>query len=408
MAEIVTIQRLGHKSDGIAEGPIFAPRTLPGERVTGDIDGDRIPDPRILEPSPDRVKAPCGHFKTCGGCSLQHASGSFVAAWKTDVIHTALAAHGIDAPMRPIHTSPPRSRRRAVLAGRRTKKGALIGFHTRKSDTIVPIRNCHILAPALQACLPALAEITTLGASRSATLAFALTLTDTGVDCRVTGGKPLDAALQMALPQFRDRFIRLTWEDEVVYAETTPVLHFGATALTPPPGAFLQATVDGEAALNTAVAEAVEGATRVTDLFSGCGTFTLPLAERVPVHAVEGATDLIGALDHAVRHAQGLKAVTTETRDLFRRPLDPDDLAKFDGVIIDPPRAGAEAQTKALAKAQIPRIAMVSCNPVTFARDAAVLITAGYRLNWVQPADQFRWSPHVELAASLSLPHLEG
>lgn len=402
------IRRLGHRGDGVADGPVFAPLTLPGERVTGEVEGDRIVDPRILEPSPDRVSAPCTHFKTCGGCALQHASDTFVAEWKTEVIRTALSAHGIDAHMRPIHTSPPRSRRRAVLSGRRTKKGALIGFHARKSDTIVPIGDCHLLAPALFECLPTLADITKLGASRSATLSFALTLTETGVDCRVTGGKPLDPALQMALPQFRDRLIRLTWEDEVVYADATPILHFGNTALTPPPGAFLQATADGEAALNAAVAEALDGATRVADLFAGCGTFTLPLAERVPVHAVEGVPDLIAALDHAVRHAQGLKAVTSETRDLFRRPLDPDDLAKFDGIVIDPPRAGAEAQTKALAAAQIPRIAMVSCNPVTFARDAAMLITAGYRLNWVQPVDQFRWSPHVELAAGLSLPHLKG
>lgn len=406
MNTTLTIARLGHHGDGIADGPVFVPLSLPGETVEGTIDGDRMAEPRILRPSAERVAAPCAHFRSCGGCALQHGSDRFVAEWKTEVIRTALAAHGIDAPLRTIATSPPRSRRRAVLAGRRTKKGALIGFHARRSDTIVGLRDCHVLAPALVACLPALAEITRLGASRSATLSLALTLTDTGIDCRVTGGKPLDPALMMALPRFRDTFIRLTWDDEIVYADATPVLHFGATAVTPPPGAFLQATEAGEDALVAAVTDTTAGARRIVDLFAGCGTFALPLAERAPVLAVEGARDLTDALDHAVRHAKGLKPVTTQTRDLFRRPLDTGELSGFDAAVIDPPRAGAEAQTAMLAAARVPRIAMVSCNPVTFARDAAMLIGAGYRLNWVQPVDQFRWSPHVELAAGLSLPHV--
>jgi 23S rRNA (uracil1939-C5)-methyltransferase len=182
----------------------------------------------------------------------------------------------------------------------------------------------------------------------------------------------------------------------------------GKARVTPPPGAFLQATAEGETALLSAVTEALTGASRLADLFAGCGTFALPLAGTAPVHAIEGDATLLAALDHAVRHAQGLRPVTTEIRDLFRNPVDAADLARFDGIVIDPPRAGAEAQTAQIAAAQVPRIAMVSCNPVTFARDAAMLIAAGYRLNWVQPVDQFRWSPHVELAASLSLPHLTG
>jgi 23S rRNA (uracil1939-C5)-methyltransferase len=272
----------------------------------------------------------------------------------------------------------------------------------------VPIADCHVLAPPLVALIPVLAEITQTGGSRSATLSFALTLTETGIDCAVTGGKPLDGPLRAALPRFRDRIARLTWGDEPVYADAAPMVRFGPVAVAPPPGAFLQATPEGEAALRSAVAEALEGATRIADLFAGCGTFTLPLAARAPVQAVEGDAALTGALLQAARHAQGLKSVTAETRDLFRRPLLPEELAAFDGVVIDPPRAGAEAQTRVLAEAQVPRIAMVSCNPVTFARDAALLTQAGYRLNWVQPVDQFRWSPHVELAASLSLPHLSG
>ncbi|NKX44973.1 class I SAM-dependent RNA methyltransferase [Roseicyclus persicicus] len=404
----LTIERLGHLGDGIAPGPVFVPLALPGEVVEGEIGGDRIEAPRILTPSPDRVRPPCTHYRACGGCSLMHASDGFVARWKAEVIATALAAHGIDGTPLPTVTSPARSRRRATLAGRRTKKGALVGFHARRSDVIVPLSDCHVLAPPLVALLPTLGEITQLGGSRSATLSFALTLTDTGVDCAVTGGKPLDAGLRAELPRFRDRIARMTWGDEPVYADPLPSLRFGPATVAPPPGAFLQATAAGEAALLAAVRRAVGSAARIADLFAGCGTFALPLATGAAVHAVEGDAALLAALDRAARHAPGLRPVTTETRDLFRKPLPPDDLASFDAVVIDPPRAGAEAQTRAIATAQVPRVAMVSCNPVTFARDAALLIAAGYRLDWVQPVDQFRWSPHVELAAGLSLPHLTG
>ena len=402
----LTIHRLGHHGDGIAQGPVFVPLTLPGEVVQGVVEGDRMDSPRIVTPSPDRVRPPCTHFKSCGGCALMHAADPLVATWKAEVIANALAAHGLTAPMRSTATSPSRSRRRATLSGRRTKKGALVGFHSRRSDVIVALTECHVLAPPLFDLIPTLAEITQLGGSRSATLSFALTLTETGIDCAVTGGKPLDEDLRTALPRFRDRIARLTWGDDPVYADTAPTLHFGPVSVSPPPGAFLQATPDGETALRAAVTEALLGATRIADLFAGCGTFALPLATAAPVHAVEGAEALTNALGHAMRHAKGLKAVTIETRDLFRRPLFPDELKRFDGIVIDPPRAGAEAQITQIAAALVPRIAMVSCNPVTFARDAAILVAAGYRLNWVQPVDQFRWSPHVELVASLSLPHL--
>lgn len=404
----LTIERLGHLGDGIARGPVFVPLTLPGEEVEGVVEGDRMDAPRITRPSADRVRPPCTHFRSCGGCTLMHAADPFVAEWKAAVIATALSAQGLSGPIRPTATSPARSRRRATLAGRRTKKGALVGFHARRSDVIVALSECHVLAPPLFALIPTLAEITQLGGSRSATLSFALTLTETGIDCAVTGGKPLDGDLRAALPRFRDRIARLTWGDEPVYADVTPTLHFGPVAVAPPPGAFLQATSEGEAALRSAVAEALAGATRIADLFAGCGTFALPLATRAPVHAVEGAEEMTAALGHAVRHAQGLKTVTVETRDLFRRPLYPDELKGIDGLVIDPPRAGAEAQVAQIAAAQVARVALVSCNPVTFARDAAALVAAGYRLNWVQPVDQFRWSPHVELVASLSLPHLTG
>jgi 23S rRNA (uracil1939-C5)-methyltransferase len=402
------IIRLGHQGDGIAQGPLFASMTLPGEVVTGTTDGDRLSDVRIVKPSPARVAPPCRHYKACGGCQVMHASDAFVASWKTDVVRAALFAQGIEAEFRPILTSPPQSRRRAAFSVRRTKKGASAGFHARASDTIIEIPDCQLLLPELKTALPLAEALAISGASRKGELTVQVTQSDGGLDVLVTGGKPLDGPLRMALAAEAERFrlARLVWDDELVGMRLAPVQRFGTARVTPPPGAFLQATAEGEAALLAAVTEAVDGAGRIVDLFAGCGTFALPLAIKAEVHAVEGDAAMIKALDHGWRQTEGLKRVTTEARDLFRRPLLPDELKRFDAAVIDPPRAGAEAQVTELAKAQIGRIAFVACNPVTFARDAKILIAAGYRLEWVQVVDQFRWSTHVELAAAFTAPHI--
>lgn len=404
----LTIQRLGHRGDGIADGPVYVSRTLPGEVVEGQIDGNRIASPRILMPSSDRVLAPCAHYKGCGGCALQHASDGFVASWKMDVVRQALAAQRLDAPIRGISTSPPRSRRRAVLSGRRVKSGALVGFHGRASETLVDVPDCHLLHPDLSAARPALEALTLLAASRKTEVRFTVTRSDSGVDVSLTQAKPLSSSLfeQSAALAGRHDLARLTWNGETVITNRPPTQTFGAARVVPPPGAFLQATAEGEAALLTAVQEAVGEAGRIADLFSGCGTFALPLAERAEVHAVEGEAAMLEALDRGWREAAGLKRVTTEARDLFRRPLLPDELARFDALVIDPPRAGAEAQTRHIAQAGPPRIAAVSCDAATFARDARLLTEGGYGLNWVQVVDQFRWSPHVELAAGFTRDHM--
>ena len=408
--ERLTITRLGHLGDGIAEtpaGPVFAAKTLPGEIIDGARTGDRIEAPRIVTPAPQRIKPPCPHYASCGGCAVMHASDAFVAAWKTETIQTALTAQGLTAPIRPILTSPIRSRRRATLAGRRTKKGALVGFHARKSDTIVPIGDCFVLAQPLTDCLPELIPLTRACGSRSGTLAFALTLTDTGIDLAIGGGKPLDRDLLATLPELTQGFARVSYGTDPLFTRETPSLRLGPARATPPPGGFLQATTHGQTALQAAVTQATQGATAIVDLFSGIGTFTLALATETPVHAVESDPAALQALTQAAHHTPGLKSITTETRDLFRRPLDPQDLQRFDAAVIDPPRAGAEAQTRALAQARLPQIAAVSCNPVTFARDAKILTQAGYSLDWVQPVDQFRWSAHVELAARFHLTHIQ-
>ncbi|WP_170525549.1 class I SAM-dependent RNA methyltransferase [Ruegeria arenilitoris] len=405
MTQEYTILRLGHQGDGIAEGPVYAPRTLPGERVSGALDGSVLTDIKVLVPSDDRVKPPCRHYKSCGGCQLQHASDAFVADWKVEVVHTALAAQGLQAEMRPILTSPPQSRRRATIAVRRTKKGALAGFHGRASDVITEIPDCQLLDPALTAAIPVAKVLAELGGSRKGVLSVTLTLSEAALDVAVQGGKPLDGPLELALAQATEQhgLARLAWDGEVIAMRNPPAQRFGPATVVPPPGAFLQATKDGEQALTQAVLEIVGPAKRVVDLFAGCGTFSLPLAQRAEVHAVEGAADMTRALDQGWRKSTGLKQVTTEARDLFRRPLMPDELRRFDAVVLDPPRAGAEAQVAELAQARRPVIAYVSCNPVTFARDAKILVQAGYALEWVQVVDQFRWSSHSELVGSFKL-----
>ena len=337
-----------------------------------------------------------------------HAHDGFVAGWKQAVVERALAAQGLEAPFRPVLTSPPGSRRRATLTGRRLKSGAMVGFHERASDGVTAVPECRLLDPALLGLLPALEAVTLAGASRKGALALAVTALQPGPDLAVQGGKPLDAALHADLARIAHAagLSRVTWGDELVYQSSPPWLAMGRARVSPPSGAFLQATPQGEAALVAAACEAVAGARRVADLFAGCGTFSLPLAVVAEVHAVESAGEMLAALEAGWRLAQGLKQVSTEARDLFRRPLLPDELARFDALVIDPPRAGAAAQVEQIATAQVPVLAMVSCNPVSFARDARALVASGYRLDWVQVVDQFRWSAHVELAARLSLPHI--
>lgn len=396
------IERLGHQGDGIAPGPIYVPGTLPGEVVEGEVTRGVMAAPRIVTPSVNRVKPPCPHARSCGGCQLQHARDDFTAGWKLDVVRRALEAQGLATPIRGIVTSPPQSRRRASFSARRTKKGAQAGFHQKGSDTIVAIPNCMLLRPSLVDALPMVEALALLGASRKGELSVQVTDSETGLDVHVTGGKPIDTPLRSALADLAREYdlARLTWDDDSLARR--PAFHrFGKAEVVPPPGAFLQATAEGEAALLAGVREALEGTSRIADLFAGCGTFALPLAEQAEVLAVEGDKPMVAALDRGWRDAKGLKKVVSKARDLFRNPLLPDEMEKLGGVVIDPPRAGAEAQVAQIARAKVKRVAHVSCNPVTFARDTAALVAAGYVLDWVQVVDQFRWSTHVELVAAL-------
>jgi len=394
------VESLTHHGLGRTEDGTLVPRVVPGEQIELQPDGSA----RILSPSSDRVSAPCRHFRRCGGCSVQHIRDEVVADWKRGIVRTALAAQGLPAPLRHHEVSPPGTRRRAKFSARRTKAGATVGFHARASDLIVEVPDCVVLTSALLSAGPLLQEITAIAASRRGEIGLTVTDSVAGIDIRVETDQPLTEAARLALAELGQKggVARIAWGDELALTIAAPVQTFGDIAVVPPPGAFLQATRHGENALRRGVCEIVADSKRIIDLFAGCGTFALPLARQADVMAIEGSEEMIAAMDGAWRRSSGLRLLEAQRRDLFRRPLEPDELADFDAVVIDPPRAGAAAQIARLSTGGPARIAMVSCNPATFARDARTLIEAGYEMHWIDIVDQFRWSAHVELVSSFT------
>ena len=395
IVEKITQAGLGQLADGT-----LIERVLPGEEVEVLADGT----PRVITPVVDRVKAPCRHFKSCGGCAIQHASNSFVETWKTQIVERALTARELPFPLRAVHTSPPQSRRRARLSGRRTKKGAMVGFHAKGSDALIDVPDCQLLLPSIRAGFPALEALTVIAASRKSEVNLTVTDTLGGLDVHVATERDLDGPLRIELAGVADAYnlARLAWNDDVVVTRKSPDQQFGTARVAPPAASFLQATREGEQVLVDAVMGSLGKAKKVVDLFSGAGTFSLPMAAKCEVHAIEGEAEMLAALDRGWRHTTGLKTVTTEARDLFRRPLEPDELNRYDLAVLDPPRAGAQAQIETLAASDLKAVTMVSCNPVTFSRDASALISAGFAMGWIDVVDQFRWSPHVEIVASFT------
>ncbi len=407
MTETFKIDRLSWQGDGVAtvrNEDVFVPFALPGELATGDLANGICNDVRILEPVSDRVKAQCRHFKKCGGCILQHANDALLADWKVRLVQDTLSLNHIEATFRPIHVSPPHSRRRAVFSAHRTKKSAEVGFHMRNSDILIDLLECPLMHPQIMQGLDAFREIAKTGCSRKDEIRIGATVTENGLDVDIVDAKQLEPKQTEAMAIFAAKhgFARISWNGEVLAQIKPPIQKFGTAHVIPPNGAFLQATQEGEKTLVSASLETLQGCKRVLDLFSGSGTFSLPLAQHSEVHAVESQPEMLAALTDGWRQAVGTKDVTTEVRDLFYRPLLLDELKLFDGVVIDPPRAGALEQVRILAQSNIGKISFVSCNPATFARDAKILINGGYTLDWVQVVDQFRWSAHVELVAQFT------
>ncbi|WP_413988805.1 class I SAM-dependent RNA methyltransferase [Labrys okinawensis] len=391
----LTIERLGHRGDGVAEGPVFVPYTLPGERIEAEVQGERGRLVALHKPSPDRIEPFCPHFTHCGGCAIQHLSEPAYQAWKRGLVVEALGQSGINVPVEPLVDAHGRGRRRATLHARKGK----VGFAEARSHELIELDACPILVPELNQGLEAARAFEKQMRGLGKPLDIVLTATLTGLDCDIRGAGRIDDKMRLKLAELAARYdlARLSNHGDVVIERRAPVVRFGNVEVSPPPGAFLQATAEADKALTALVQEGLAGAKRVADLFAGCGTFGLALAATCHVQGFDSDKPAIAALDKAAKRAQGLKPITATARDLFHRPLLADELMPFDAVLFDPPRAGAEAQSKRLAASRLKRIVGVSCNPTTFARDAAILIAGGYKLVKVTPVDQFRHSAHVEL-----------
>jgi 23S rRNA (uracil1939-C5)-methyltransferase len=411
VTEQLTIHRLGHRGDGVADtasGPVYVPYALPGELVTVEpVPGH--PDRRHLvhidKASHERATPICKHFGQCGGCAMQHWSLAEYHLWKRELVVEALSAAGLVAPVAPLIDAHGQGRRRAVLHARRGEHDVLeVGFTAPRAHHIVAIDSCPVLAPALAGAIKAAWAIAEILKPTNKPLDIQVTAADNGLDVDVRGSGPLDAARMAALARVAatHRLARLTRHGELVAKNAQPMLKIGRANVPLPPGAFLQATSEGEATLARLVLEHTAKAKRVADLFCGIGPFALRLAESARVTAADSDAAAVEALKRAASTTGGLKPVEAVTRDLFRRPLVASELKVFDAVVFDPPRQGAQAQARELAKSTVPLVVAVSCDATTFARDAALLVAGGYQLAAVTPVDQFRYSHHVEIVAAFT------
>jgi 23S rRNA (uracil1939-C5)-methyltransferase len=406
MAERLRIDHLGHRGDGVAatpSGPAYVPFTLAGETVEVEGEGDRRRLARLIEAAPERVAPVCPHFGRCGGCAVQHLAPGAYRAWKREMVIEALRQQRIEAEIEAPWVAPLESRRRVMMALARRGKRVLLGYRERLSHAIVDVESCPIARPEIVAAVPHLREALAPLAPDRGAASVAVLATRSGLDVAVSGGKPANGRALLKLTQaFADLPIaRLTVAGEVAHLRAEPAIDMDGIAVTPPPGAFVQAVAEAEEVLAGRVVETLAGQHHVADLYCGLGTFALRLAREARVAAYEGDRALLDALSAAARQP-GLKPVETTVRDLARDPLSANELKRFDGLVLDPPRAGALAQVQILAKAGPPAIAMVSCNPATFARDARLLLDGGYRMGAVTPVDQFLFAAHIELVASFT------
>ncbi|MFL6690088.1 MAG: class I SAM-dependent RNA methyltransferase [Alphaproteobacteria bacterium] len=351
------------------------------------------------------MKAVCRHFGACGGCALQDLAPDIYLQRKRALIVAALARYGIfDPPLREITPVPPRSRRRATLKIEKKNSETHIGFHAARSHALIDILECHVLTPALFTAARGIARMLSPFLRDGDDINVYLVEAQNGIDLALQRKRraipELTAAIAAAAPALN--IVRVTSGNDLLFQTAAPEVCVGKAAMKIPLQAFLQPTREGEQVVLRCVTDAVGKAKRIADLFSGCGTFSLPLAERARIHAVDADAPMLAALAGAARVTSGLKPITIERRDLFALPLSAAELKTFDAVLLDPPRAGALAQAKQLAKSGIRRIAYVSCDAASFARDARVLLDGGYRLDWIVGVDQFLWSAHIELAAAFS------
>ena len=389
-----TVVRIAAKGDGVTAEGRHVPYGVPGDSVTDD--GGLIPGPHHIAP-------PCRHFPRCGGCQLQHADDEALTSFVTERVLYAAEGQGLTVvELLPTHLSPPRSRRRATLHGLRTGRSAVLGFREGGSHRVVDTRECHILRPELFAMVAPLRRLIAGMGGRGA-VDVTLSLTDQGVDCDLKGLEAEGLEQTETLLDFArsNGLARLTLDQgygpESIWEPGAVTVNLGGVPVGFPSGAFMQPTLDGEALLIADAKLFLQDARYIADLFAGLGTFGFALTGPAKVLAVEAARDAHLACKAAAGRAGA--PVHALHRDLFRAPLQPDELDRFDAVLLDPPRAGARDQIATIAASRLSKVAYISCNPSSWGRDAKVLADAGFRLERLRPVGQFRWSTHVELTS---------
>lgn len=407
---VLAISGMGARGDSTAaggHGPIYAPYALPGETIRARVVGDRAELLELLQSSPERQDPACRHFGRCGGCQLQHWRDAGYLAWKREQVVQALTKRGFGgAEVEPAVPAWGEGRRRAALHAARQNGQVRIGFIERGGAKLTPIAQCPILAPALEAVVLKLAPLAEIALPQRGEITMQCLLTEAGVDVSIKGAGRADMIHRAGLEALSEvahtlNLARLSYDGEPIIERAKPSLRMGRAIVNPPPGAFVQPTALGEETLARLTLEALKGANRVVDLFSGIGTFALRIAEQAEVLAAEGDTEMLAALKKAADGAGGaLKDVSILRRDLLRTPLASLEMKKFDAAVMDPPRSGARQQAEQIARAPIRKLAYVSCDPASFARDVKVFIEHGFTITRITPVDQFRWSPHVEIVGA--------
>lgn len=412
----VAIDMLGARGDGIGqfEGkPVYVTGAMPGETIAVDVtdirkNGINGTIAKILTASPDRQEPPCQHFGKCGSCKLQHFNKAVYKDWTRDRAAFALKQQGVaEVVFEKAFIAEPATRRRLALKALKTTSKLVLGFNKQSSHQIEDLEECLVADPELVGLFQPLRQLLWQALPNAMLSTVHLTKTDTGIDLVVETSAELDLATRELCTDFANghELAAFHWNNagflDPVIIRRQPIMKFAGVRVPVPPAAFLQATGASEKHMVETVMAACDGAKRVADLFCGIGTFTFPLAQKFQVLAVEGAKEALNSVEEgrntASANGVALRQIVTKHRDLFRRPLSEKELAGFDAVVIDPPRAGAEAQMKELAKSSVEKVVSVSCNPNTFARDARILIDGGYELTSVTPVDQFLWSSHLEL-----------
>ena len=399
---VLQIEELGWHGDGIADvngKRVFVPFTLAGESVRAMVTGSRAKVLEVLHASPKRVEAQCGYYRKCGGCGVQHLAFETYCQWKRQIIERALLNRNIVSPVEALIDGHGSGRRRVTLHVQYIDGEVQAGFMQAHSHSIVDIEICPILAPELAKATDISRDVAGHLLNTSKALNVQLTVSETGLDCTITGAGKLDLDARMGLSDCANDhdLARLSVGEDMILERRAPILVFGAGKVVLPPGGFLQATHAGEEILSNIVLDGVSGAKKIADLYCGLGPFSLRMAAHSSVMSFDSDEVAIAALKMAAHHVQGQKPVTAETRDLSENPLHSSELNIFDAVVFDPPRAGAEAQALEIASSKVASVVAVSCNAATFARDASILIDGGYRLEKVSPVDQFLFTGHVEM-----------